>query len=52
MMSVPISLLATLRGPVRSRAAPHAEALALHHQLLVLRRPDEQSEMRAVERAG
>src|SRR6476660_5604086 len=38
MMSVLISLLATLRGLVRSRAALHAEVLALRHQLLVLQR--------------
>jgi len=35
MMSVLISLLATVRGLVRSRAALHAEVLALRHQLLV-----------------
>jgi hypothetical protein len=38
MMSVLISFLATLRGLVRSRAALHAEVLALRHQLLVLQR--------------
>ena len=38
MMSVLISLLATLRGFVRSRAPLHAEVLALRHQLLVLQR--------------
>src|SRR3954453_14195064 len=38
MMSVLISLLATLRGVVRSRAALHLEVLALRHQLQVLQR--------------
>jgi hypothetical protein len=38
MTSVLISVLATLRGLVRSRAALHLEVLALHHQLLVLQR--------------
>jgi|SRR5262249_32112947 len=39
MTSVLISLLATLRGAVRSRAALHLEVLALRHQLQVLQRP-------------
>src|SRR5215510_11160570 len=38
MMSVVISLLATLRGVARSRAALHLEVLALRHQLQVLER--------------
>ena len=38
MMSVLISLLQTLRGLVRSRAALHLEVLALRHQLQVLQR--------------
>jgi hypothetical protein len=38
MMSVLLSLLAMLRGCVRSRAALHLEILALHHQLHVLQR--------------
>jgi len=38
MMSVLISLLATLRGLARSRAALHVELLAVRHQLLVLQR--------------
>jgi putative transposase len=38
MMSVPISLLLTLRGLARSRAALHLEVLALRHQLQVLQR--------------
>src|SRR5689334_17523172 len=33
-----VSILATLNGAVRSRAALHAEILALRHQLLVLQR--------------
>ena len=37
-MSVLISLLLTLRGIVRSRAALHLEVLALRHQLQVLQR--------------
>jgi hypothetical protein len=38
MTAVLISLLATLRGMVRSRAALHLEVLALRHQLRVLQR--------------
>src|SRR3954453_19858154 len=38
MMSVLISLLATLRGVVRTRAALHLEVLALRHQLQVHQR--------------
>jgi len=38
MTSVLISVLAMLRGTVRSRAAPHLEILALRHQLQVLQR--------------
>jgi len=38
MTSVLISLLATLRGVLRSRAALHLEVLALRHQLQVLQR--------------
>jgi putative transposase len=38
MTSVLISLLLTLRGLVRSRAALHLEVLALRHQLQVLQR--------------
>src|ERR671912_569971 len=38
MSSVLMSLLATLRGVVRSRAALHLEVLALRHQLQVLQR--------------
>jgi putative transposase len=38
MLSVLISLLLTLRGIVRSRAALHLEVLALRHQLQVLHR--------------
>jgi len=38
MTSVLISLLATLRGIVRSRATLHLEILALRHQLQVLQR--------------
>ena len=38
MTSVLISLLPTLRGLVRSRAALHLEVLALRHQLQVLQR--------------
>jgi putative transposase len=38
MTAVLISLLATLRGAVRSRAALHLEILALRHQLQVLQR--------------
>src|SRR6185295_6135450 len=38
MLSVLISLLLTLRGLVRSRAALHLEVLALRHQLQVLQR--------------
>ena len=38
MTSVLISVLATLRGVVRSRAALHLEILALRHQLHVLQR--------------
>jgi putative transposase len=38
MMSVLISLLATLRGVARSRAALHLELLAMRHQLQVLQR--------------
>jgi hypothetical protein len=38
MISLLISLLATRRGLVRSRAALHVEVLALRHQLLVLQR--------------
>src|SRR2546427_9879553 len=37
-MSVVFSLLLTLRGLARSRAALHLEMLALRHQLQVLRR--------------
>src|SRR5262249_45645806 len=37
-MSVLISLLAMLRGVMRSRAALHVEILALRHQLQVLQR--------------
>jgi hypothetical protein len=33
-----ISVLISLRGFVRSRAARHVEVLALRHQLLVLQR--------------
>src|SRR5215510_12312230 len=38
MISVVISVVAMLRGAVRSRAALHLEVLALRHQLLVLQR--------------
>jgi hypothetical protein len=38
MLSVLISLVLTLRGIVRSRAALHLEVLALRHQLQVLQR--------------
>jgi putative transposase len=38
MMFVLISVLATLRGLIRSRAALHLEVLALRHQLQVLQR--------------
>jgi hypothetical protein len=38
MTSVLISLLSTVRGIVRSRAALHLEVLALRHQLEVLQR--------------
>src|SRR5262249_801115 len=38
MMSVLISVLATLRGMARSRAALHLHLLALRHQLQVLQR--------------
>src|SRR4051812_21012044 len=38
MTAVLISLLATLRGIVRSRAVLHFELLALRHQLQVLQR--------------
>jgi putative transposase len=38
MMSVLISLLAMLRGLIRSRANLHLEVLALRHQLQVLQR--------------
>ena len=38
MLSVLISLLLTLRGIVRSRAALHLEVLALRHQLQVFER--------------
>ena len=38
MMSALISLLLTLRGWARSRAALHLEVLALRHQLQVLER--------------
>jgi hypothetical protein len=38
MTSVLISLLSTVRGIVRSRAALHLEILALRHQLEVLQR--------------
>src|SRR6185312_9257308 len=38
MTSVLMSVLAMLRGAVRSRAALHLEVLALRHQLLVLQR--------------
>lgn len=38
MLSVSISLLLTLRGVARSRAALHLEVLALRHQLQVLQR--------------
>ena len=38
MMSVLISVLATLNGVLRSRAALHLEILALRHQLQVLQR--------------
>jgi putative transposase len=38
MMSVLISVLAALRGLIRSRAALHLEVLALRHQLQVLQR--------------
>ena len=38
MTSVLMSLLAMLRGAVRSRAALHLEMLALRHQLQVLQR--------------
>ena len=38
MTSVLISILATLQGLVRSRAALHLEVLALRHQLQVLER--------------
>src|SRR5215475_7187482 len=38
MMSVLISLLATVRAVARSRAALHLEVLALRHQLQVLER--------------
>jgi hypothetical protein len=38
MMSVLISVLAALRGLIRSRAALHFEVLALRHQLQVLHR--------------
>src|SRR5262245_27824805 len=37
-MSVLMSVLAMLRGVVRSRAAVHLEVLALRHQLQVLQR--------------
>src|SRR6266487_1973752 len=38
MMSVLISVLAALRGLIRSRAVLHLEVLALRHQLQVLQR--------------
>ena len=38
MMSVLLSLLLTLRGSARSRAALQFEVLALRHQLQVLQR--------------
>src|SRR5262245_43434195 len=38
MMTVLISVLATLNGVLRSRAALHLEVLALRHQLQVLQR--------------
>ena len=38
MTSVLMSVLAMLRGAVRSRAAIHLEVLALRHHLLVLQR--------------
>jgi putative transposase len=38
MMSVLISVLATLQGVVRSRMVLHLEVLALRHQLQVLQR--------------
>ncbi len=38
MMSVLMSLLATLQGALRARAALHLEVLALRHQLQVLQR--------------
>jgi len=38
MTSVLISVLAMLRGALRSRATLHLEVLALRHQLLVLQR--------------
>src|SRR5580765_8149775 len=38
MMSVLISVLAALRGLIRSRAALHFEVLALRHQLQALQR--------------
>ena len=38
MMSVLMSILAMLRGAVRSRAALRLEILALRHQLQVLQR--------------
>ena len=38
MNSVLVSLLLTLRGLARSRAALHLEVLALRHQLQVLQR--------------
>jgi hypothetical protein len=38
MTSVLVSVLATLRGLLRSRAALHVEVLALRHQVQVLQR--------------
>ena len=38
MISVLVSVLATLRGLLRSRAALHIEVLALRHQVQVLQR--------------
>src|SRR5262252_2919619 len=38
MMSLLMSVLATLNGALRSRAPLHLEALALRHQLQVLQR--------------
>ncbi len=46
MMATLVSLLAVLRGSLRTRVALQAEVLALRHQLLVLQRKRQKQRLR------